>query len=257
MADFLGVFSAIGVSDWEILVIAGAFLAAGTVKGVLGIGLPLVAVPLMATVTEPAMAITLMTVPALTSNGWQAVQGGHHGILARRFWPVLAAIVVGTLIGAKVLVEVDPALIARVLGGVVLAFVASRIFPLRVAIPTSAERKAGVGMGLVAGILGGVSNFYAPLLALYLVALRVSKDLFVAAIALFFLCGMATLYLILAIEGVLGRTELSASALTVVPLLVGLAAGRGLRERVSQKTFEWVLLAVLGIIGSSLILRTF
>ncbi|MCG8509487.1 MAG: sulfite exporter TauE/SafE family protein [Rhodospirillales bacterium] len=256
MSYLLEILSAVGVSGAGAVVISLAFLAAGTVKGVLGIGLPLVAVPLIATVTEPAMAIALMTVPALISNGWQALQGGHQGIVVRRFWPVIIAVIVGTLIGAGVLVGVDPKIIARLLGGIVLAFVVSRFFPSPMSISAGAERTMGIGMGFAAGILGGVSNFYAPLLAMYLVALRVSKDLFVAAIALFFFCGMLTLYVSLAINGVLGWPELSASTLTVFPLVIGLVFGRSLRKRVSQKIFEWALLAVLSVIGIGLIART-
>ena len=58
------------------------FLVAGTVKGTLGIGLPLVAVPLLATVLDLPTAIALMVVPVLTSNFIQALQGKRK--LAKR-----------------------------------------------------------------------------------------------------------------------------------------------------------------------------
>src|SRR3546814_10183622 len=40
------------------------FLAAGIVKGVIGIGLPLVSVPLLAGMVSPGVAISLLVVPA-------------------------------------------------------------------------------------------------------------------------------------------------------------------------------------------------
>ena len=56
--------------------IALAFLAGGLVKGVLGIGLPRVVVPAIATLTSPPQAIALLLVPALSSNVMQAYQAG-------------------------------------------------------------------------------------------------------------------------------------------------------------------------------------
>ena len=47
----------------SMVLIALAFFAGGLVKGVIGIGLPLVAVPIMATVLAPTTAIALPAVP--------------------------------------------------------------------------------------------------------------------------------------------------------------------------------------------------
>ena len=50
----------------EIIVLAaGVFLLAGTVKGALGIGLPTVSVSMLAQFIEPRMAIAFLLLPAL------------------------------------------------------------------------------------------------------------------------------------------------------------------------------------------------
>ena len=246
-----------GLEIWQFLAIAGAFFAAGTVKGILGLGLPLVAVPLVASVTEPAMAIALLAVPALSSNGWQAVQTGHQGEVFRRFWPLLVALVAGVLIGAQFLADLDPRLIARGLGTVVLVFVASRILPVRFTVSSRAEGRVGVLFGMVAGLIGGATSFFGPVLAPYLVALNLAKDLFVSAIALFFLMGYIPLYASLAVNGLLGLDQIVASTLLgAIPVAAGLALGRRLRRHVPQATFEHILLAIIAAIGVSLIVRS-
>ncbi|MCB1803859.1 MAG: sulfite exporter TauE/SafE family protein, partial [Candidatus Competibacteraceae bacterium] len=53
-----------------------AFFCAGIVKGTLGVGLPLVALPITATVMPPAQAMALTIGPILVSNLWQVIEAG-------------------------------------------------------------------------------------------------------------------------------------------------------------------------------------
>jgi uncharacterized protein len=60
--------------------IAGAFLLAGFVKGVIGLGLPTVSIGLLGLLMTPAQAAAILVVPSLVTNTWQAAVGG--GLLA-------------------------------------------------------------------------------------------------------------------------------------------------------------------------------
>ncbi len=68
---------------------AGAFLLAGFVKGVIGLGLPTVSIGLLGLLMTPAQAAAILVVPSLVTNIWQAVVGGGLIALARRLWPML------------------------------------------------------------------------------------------------------------------------------------------------------------------------
>ena len=72
-------------------VTAGAFLAAGFVKGVIGLGLPTVAIGLLGLLMTPAQAAAILVVPSLVTNIWQFAVGGHLLALVRRMWPMLMA----------------------------------------------------------------------------------------------------------------------------------------------------------------------
>src|SRR4249919_3325154 len=85
----------------------GAFLLAGFVKGVIGLGLPTVSVGLLGLLMAPAQAAAILVVPSLVTNIWQAVVGGGLIALARRLWPVLAGICIGTFTGAALLPHDD------------------------------------------------------------------------------------------------------------------------------------------------------
>ena len=248
----------LSAADWLVITVAvTAFLVAGTVKGVLGVGLPMIAVPLIASVTSPAQAIALASVPVVVSNGWQALHGGHVGPTVHRFWPLLIALGGGTLIGVNILATVDAHIVSGILGVILVVFTSIQALPKRPQIGPGTERWLGPVFGLVGGVLGGMSGLFGPLLILFLVALRLPKDVFVSAVALFFFAGSLPLFLGLIGHGILTPQQFALSTASAIPVVVGLVIGRHLRKRVSQSTFEKALFVVLILIGLNLIRRAF
>ena len=67
-----------------LLATAGAFLLAGFVKGVIGLGLPTVSIGVLGLLMTPAQAAAILVVPSLVTNIWQAAVGGGLIALAQR-----------------------------------------------------------------------------------------------------------------------------------------------------------------------------
>jgi hypothetical protein len=76
------------------------FLLAGFVIGVIGLGLPTIAMGLLALIMPTAKAAALLIVPSLATNVWQMFAGGNLVALLRRLWPMLLGICLGTWAGA-------------------------------------------------------------------------------------------------------------------------------------------------------------
>src|SRR2546421_9427843 len=85
----------------------GALVLGGVIKGVLGVGLPLVLVPLITQLLDVPAAVALLTIPTVATNIGQALEGGRTSAAIWRLWPMLAALVLGTLIGAHLLISID------------------------------------------------------------------------------------------------------------------------------------------------------
>ena len=232
-----------------------AFFIGGTVKGILGIGMPLVVVPILAFAMDPRIAVAMMTVPTLSSNIWLVIRGGRFGGSMARFWALFLMLVVATLVGLQLIVRVDPSLVSLLLGCMVILFVVSRLLPFQQKISPRTERWMSPSVGSFAGIIGGVSNFFGPPLIAYFVALRLPKDEFVAVIALAFVIGGLPLYGGLAIYSFLTIEVFVASAVAAVIALLGVAAGSRLRHRFSQVFFERLLFVFLFAMGVTLIQR--
>lgn len=240
---------------FTILVIAAAFVLAGLSKGVIGFGLPLISVPICASVVSVPLAIALTAAPILLSNIYQAFQGGRQGLVTRRFWPLLVTLVVGVLAGAQVLTRADHNTIAVVVGTLLLVFVAAQLFDIKPNIPERAERRLNPVIGIVAGLLGGVSSMFGPIAITYLVALRLPKDMFISTIGVFYLFGIVPLYATLVVNGVISRDEIIGSVLVCIPLYAGLFFGTWLRDHISQALFQKALMVGLVLISLNLIRR--
>ena len=243
----------LGVPTLAIIILA--FFVGGISKGVTGMGLHLVAVPVMASTIDPRIAIAMMLVPSVTANTWMVIRGGRFREVLERFWPLLLCMVIFTLIGVQLLVRVDAKVASLLLGAAVMLFCLTQVFPLKLHVSQRHERWAGPAAGTVAGLMGGTTNFFSPPLAAYLVALKLPKDLFVAAITFFFLVTAAPLQGSLAVSGILTLEILAASAIAAIVVQAGVFAGSVIRGLVSQRTFQRTLVAVLLLIAFNLVRR--
>ncbi len=123
---------------------AGAFLLAGFVKGVIGLGLPTVSIGLLGLLMTPAQAAAILVVPSLVTNIWQAAVGGELLALARRLWPVLAGICIGTFIGAALLPHDDSGQATIWLGLALVLYAAFGLVKGHFAVPERAEIMARI-----------------------------------------------------------------------------------------------------------------
>src|SRR4030081_15572 len=73
-----------------LILIAAAFLLAGFVKGVTGLGLPTVAMGLLAVTMQPSRALAIVILPAIVTNIWQTFVGPYLRDIIRRLWPLMA-----------------------------------------------------------------------------------------------------------------------------------------------------------------------
>src|SRR5258708_40002640 len=89
--------------DPFIVPIAAVFLLAGFIKGVLGLGLPTVAMGLLAVTMQPSRALAIVIVPAVITNIWQTFGGPYLRDIIRRLWPLMLGTVVGIWLNAGML----------------------------------------------------------------------------------------------------------------------------------------------------------
>lgn len=225
-----------------------AFLLAGFVKGVSGMGLPTLAMALLSLQLPAAAAAALMLLPALLTNIAQCL-GPHGGLLLRRLWPLWGGLVLGTLFAPVPGLGTGSGAARLALGGVLLAY---GLFGLaRPQLP--APGRHALWMGAVAGGLGGALSaatgvFVMPLLP-YLQSLQLRRAQLIQALGLSFT--LASLALAARLGGLEAAAppDVLASGLALLAALAGMALGARLRERLSGLMFQRALHAVFALLG--------
>ena len=237
------------VDPAELALVAGVFLLAGAVKGVVGLGLPTVSLALLAIAFDLTVAMALLLVPSFVTNLWQAVRGGHGVALLRRLWPFLALASLAILPAARALAHVDHEWLMRLLGGALVAYAAVGLAGWRPSVTPANERWQGPAFGMVNGVLTGMTgSFVVPGVA-YLQALGLERDALVQAMGLLFTLSTVFLAVALAGNGLVGAQLSTLSCLAVAPALAGMAIGQHLRARLDEQMFRRTLLAALGALG--------
>lgn len=223
-----------------------AFLAAGMVKGMVGLGLPAVAMGFLGLVMPPAEAVSLLVVPTVVTNIWQLYAGPRLGAVTRRFATLMVATCAGVPLGIGLLIHGAHAAVA--LGAVLAAYGVIGLIAPHFAIPRRAERWCSPLVGLATGAITGATGVGAIPLAPYLSSLDLDKEEMIQALGLAFTVMMLALAVGLALEGKFTTTVASGSLLALLPALAGMALGQRIRERMSAAAFRrWFFVGLIAL----------
>lgn len=244
------------VDSWSILgLIAAAFLLAGFVKGVIGLGLPTVAIGLLGLVMTPAQAAAILVVPSLVTNIWQAAAGGGMLALARRLWPLFAGICIGTIIGSTLLPNGGSSQATVWLGVALVIYAGLGFSRVHFKVPARAELWPGLVMGVLTGAITVATGVFVLPAVPYIQALDFDSHKLVQALGLSFTVSTVTLALALSHAGEMRLALAGASLAALVAALVGMGLGQLLRGKVRPQTFRlWFFLGLLAL-GLHLALR--
>lgn len=240
---------------WAIVLVALVLVLAGTVKGTVGLGLPVFSISVLSSFMDPRFVLALMVVPVVASNVWQVLSTGGAYTAALRFWPLILAFSLATWLGAHLMASINTALLLGLLGVTVIAFCLSSFANPHLRLDRRHESWCGPVAGTAAGVLNGLSTVNGPPLVMYLVALGLKKDEFVGSYGLIAVCGSIPLAVSYLAVGVLGPRELIWSTLALVPVFIGLVLGARLRRCIDPDLFRRVLLVILAVLGVNLIRR--
>lgn len=237
------------------LIVIGIFLAAGVIKGTVGIGFPTAAVGMASQVIDPRLAIALVVFPSLIANIWQVWRSGAFIATVKRFWIYLVCIVIVISFVSRQSASVPQDLLILILGLVVVLFSATSLAWAPPFLPERFDRIGQVVSGVLSGILGGLTSIWAPPMVSYLMARRIEKDVFVAASGVMILTGTAPLILGYFGAGTLNGERATLSLALTIPVLAGFAVGERIRRHLDAERFRKVVLWVFLAMGLNLIRR--
>ena len=238
-----------------VLVITLTFLLAGIVKGVIGMGLPTVAMGLLAFVMAPIEAAALLIVPSLVTNIWQLVAGPSLIGVLKRFSTMMLTICLGTIGGIGLLTGSAGGIATAALGAVLAIYGIIGLRSTRFVITKHSERWLSPVIGLFTGVLTGATGVFVIPAVPYFNSLRLEKEELIQTLGLSFTVSTLALAVGLMANGQFKMTIATHSLLALLPALAGLFLGQHVRNRLKPEIFRrWFFIALV-ILGMYMVLR--
>lgn len=235
------------------LLVALTFLIAGTVKGVIGLGLPSVSLALLTVTLDLPTAMALLLVPSFVTNLWQASAGGNARVILVRLWPFFLMATVTVWIGVLVLTRVNLSLLTVLLGLLLVSYSVVNLGGIKLAIPTRHEAWVGPLSGLTNGVLTGMTGSFVVPGVIYLQAIGLSRDALIQAMGILFTVSTLALGLAMQQSNILTAEQAILSAGAVVPAIIGMALGQLVRGRLPEQQFRMVFFVALLLLGSYIV----
>ena len=250
------------IAEHGILAVAGAatvLFVGGLAKGALGFALPLIAISGLGAFLPAPTAVALLIMPTLVTNVWQGLRDGLAPAAAtlREHRLILLALLPTIVLTAQLLVILPQSAIFAILGTAITLFSISQLVGLRLPDPTGAPPAVPLGVGVIAGVFGGLAGVWGPPIMMYMIARNTLKNDQMRALGLVFVLGAVALALAHSASGLFDAETAKLSAMGLVPVALGMALGLAVNRRMNQAIFRRATLVVLAISGLNLLRRAF
>ena len=244
--------------DSFLIMIASAFLLAGFIKGVVGLGLPTVSMGLLAVTMAPSQAIAIVIVPAIVTNIWQTFGGPYLRDIMRRLWPLMVGTVIGIWLNAGLLTGPYAPYGTVVLGTLLVINAILGLNQIGFKVARANEKWVGGIVGLITGVVSAATGVQVIPSVPYMQAIGMEKDELVQALGVFFTVATLALGATLTASGLITAATALPGAVAMVASFGGMFVGQMVRSRMQPEVFRrWfhVSMILLGfyLAGSALL----
>ena len=229
-----------------LLLIAAAFLLAGFVKGVIGLGLPTVSMGLLAVTMQPSHALAIVIVPAIVTNIWQTFVGPYLRDIIRRLWPLMVGTVIGIWLNSGMLTGPYARYGTIVLGILLVIYAIIGLNKFSFSVARSDEKWIGGIVGVMTGVVSAATGVQVIPSMPFMQAIGMEKDELVQALGVFFTVATVALAFNLTASGLLTTATALPGAVAMAASFAGMFIGQAVRSRLEPETFRrWFLIAMI------------
>ena len=235
-----------------VIAIIAVMLFAGLIHGTLGLGFPMVATPMLATMMDVRSAILITLLPTIAINIASIANNKSSLASTKPFLPLVLFALLGSMLGASILAITDPAPFRIVLAGLILLYLWNRIrIPKQWLVDNSMLAMAI--FGIIAGISAGTTNVMVAVLIIYFISLDTPRSTLVPALNSCFLVGKISQIVVLSIAGLVSISLLLETTPLAFAAVIALLLGQRLQPRIQVSTYQAILRKLLLLLAIILI----
>lgn len=232
----------------ELVAVGVAVLVGALIKSITGMGLPPIAIPVLALFIGPQDAVVIITLSTIVTNTYLAWIYRDAAKEARHLPAMIVAGSIGAPIGVYALANIDANAVGVILAVTVIAYIVVTWWRPDLKLSAAAARWAAVPVGLAGGVLQGATGLSSVVLASYIHALGLSPRAFVFMISTLFQVFALVQALGFVVAGMYTPDIVVASLVAAAAATVVLIFGtRRLAVRISPAVFNRLVMGVLAL----------
>ncbi|HKZ19095.1 MAG TPA: sulfite exporter TauE/SafE family protein [Acidimicrobiia bacterium] len=238
----------------EFALVLAVIAVAYVVKGVAGMGGPLVAVPFIAAFTSVEYAVVVLSLANMVSNGWLLWE--HRAGARGTGFVMIPFLTVGTvavIAGTWILTEIDDRILSVVIALVIAFYIWRHLADPQFGLDRKTARRVAAPMGLLGGGLLGATGTAGPLIATFLHSIRLNRSSFIHMMSITFSVFGLVQLVTLVVLGAFTPERTTQALWAIVPVAAMTVLGIRIGRLIKQKTFERVVLTLLAIAAIRLI----
>lgn len=229
-------------------------ITAYLIKGLVGFGPSLIIVPVLSAFLDFRTAVAIASLADVVSSGLLYFKE-RKKVSIRRMSIILSGMLVGTFIGVNMFSYIPGHLLQK-LFGVYLIFVAIKSFVVKSEKTIEYNKYIAMSVGVLAGILGGITNVNGPPIVMYLKSITEDKRNLRPNLSFIFFFDAVWRTSLLWSEGHIGSFVVSIFGLSVLPgMIFGLYLGEQLLKRINSKTVSSIIEFLLLATGGGMLFR--
>uniref|UniRef100_UPI004048CD9D sulfite exporter TauE/SafE family protein n=1 Tax=Aliarcobacter sp. TaxID=2321116 RepID=UPI004048CD9D len=241
--DFLIIFSLI-------------IFVSSLVHGSIGFGFPMIATPLLAMVTDMKTAILYIAIPTLLINIISIYSEGNFLQAVKRFYPLALMGMIGSAIGTQILIYSSTDFFKLLLALSIFLYLFIQKFKIQMNWIDKKKRLSTVIFGLIAGLIGGLTNVMASILIIYSLESKHTKKEIIQSTNLCFLFGKIIQIILFTMHDSFNQELLVVSFSSLIIVAIAMFAGLMIKNKIPQEIYRKVIKVVLFLIASFLVYQT-
>jgi uncharacterized protein len=234
--------------------VLGAFMVGVSKAGITG--LSILSIALFTQVFPSSKQASGLILPLLIFGDFVAVFAYRKHTQWRHLWRMFPWTALGVVLGYLTLGRISDHTAKIMIGSIIVSLAALSMWRRYVSVreehAASFHWSIAALVGIMVGFITLIANAAGPLMAIYLVAMRLPKMEYVGTAAVFFLLLNLFKVPFMVDLGLITTASFGVNLMLAPAVLVGALAGRWLLMRVNQNLFE-LLVLVLSAIGGILL----
>ena len=184
-----------------LLIISLIIFISSLVHGSIGFGFPMIATPLLAMITDMKTAILYIAIPTLLINLISIYSEGNFLQAVKKFYPLALMGMIGSAIGTQILIYSSTDFFKLLLAISIFLYLFIQKFKIQMHWIEKKKRLSIVVFGLIAGIIGGLTNVMASILIIYSLESKHTKKEIIQSTNLCFLFGKSIQTILFTMHG--------------------------------------------------------